>query len=188
MPNIIAINLTTFEFQEDMNERLRELNQESDEFVTDFKKTQQQTIYVLTKTVKGASTETLYYQTTASTQFHQLNSRIQSIDLYFYKESFFTLTNIVALSLIAFLLFILLIVLIIPFLKKSRNFNNSYISIPDFNEGSIQNNLDLILNDESIPKIGMDSLLLGDLIGSGGQSIVRRAKYKGKGQEKKTFF
>ena len=61
--------------------------------------------------------------------------------------------------------------------KKKKREKMFYIQIPDYVGNSIEDNLQYILDDHSVPKLSPKDIELGTTIGSGGQAMVKKKNY-----------
>ena len=173
--NVVAMNLSSFEYCASLNQRFSNLPQSPFEYIFDILYSPyKSTIFFLTDTRSIGFTK-MYYQHLNS-QFNTLITKTQAFSLIYYPNKDYKITIIV--SCLAFILFFVFSLIFYAFWKKKKYSN--YIQLPDFAENSIQNNLESILTDKSIPKIKYKHLKIGKTIGIGGQALVREGEFKNK--------
>ena len=167
------MNLTTYQFTDSINKRFSKFYQSPFETVDQILYSPYKSTIFIKSRNRILETKTIYYQQ-GNSSFYVLTETAQAMSLIHYTSplKFYYITGAVFGGF--FLLGTFLIILFCFIKRKNRN---GYEKIDNY---SIQSNYEEILNDKSITKIKPNDLVLGEKIGMGGQSLVRRGKYKGK--------
>lgn len=84
---------------------------------------------------------------------------------------------IVVLSTIAIIVVVCIVMFCTWRMGSKRSFR--FIEIPDYSSHGVSTNVDAILRDADVIKLSAEEVILGEVIGQGGQGLVRRAVYKG---------
>lgn len=187
--NIAAFNLTSNEYQSDINELIFKYFEISNGVVKNMIFLGNGDFYVLTDPYNNlARIYQIYFKKSNSAYYIYVASFAESLCSITYFTPLLSKLDIILVSCFSFLFFVIVVAIIILIKIKIKNKNSKYIQLPEYKENTIKNNLELIYKDNTIPKIASNHLKIGETIGYGGQSLIRKGEYRGKTVAIKSLF